>query len=125
AVELQKAQDSRTLLFRSVQRLFERFDLLLTPTMTAPPTKIDADGSVESAMYAEHAAPLYPFNLTGHPAASVPAGFTKSGLPVGLQIVGPWFAEKRILKVAAELETIHRWNERWPPMVSPSRLPDC
>ena len=125
AVELQKAQDSRTLLFRSVQRLFERFDLLLTPTMTAPPSKIDADGSVESAMYAEHAAPLYPFNLTGHPAASVPAGFTKSGLPVGLQIVGPWFAEKRILKVAAELENIHRWNERWPPMVSPSRLSDC
>jgi aspartyl-tRNA(Asn)/glutamyl-tRNA(Gln) amidotransferase subunit A len=125
AVELQRAQDSRTVLFRSVQRLFDRYDLLLTPTMTAPPAKIDADGSVESDMYAEHAAPLYPFNLTGHPAASVPAGFTKSGLPVGLQIIGPWFAENRILKVAAELESIHFWNQRWPKMVRPSGSSDC
>ena len=125
AVEWQRAHDRRTVLFRSVQRLFDRYDLLLTPTMTQPPAKLDADGSVESDMYAEHAAALYPFNLTGHPAASVPAGFTKSGLPVGLQIVGPWFAESRILKVAAELETIHRWNERWPPLVSPPGLPGC
>lgn len=125
AVDLQRAQDSRTVLFRSVQRLFDRYDLLLTPTMTAPPAKIDADGSVESEMYAEQAAPLYPFNLTGHPAASVPAGFTQSGLPVGLQIIGPWFAENRILKVAAELESIHCWNERWPKMVRPSGPSDC
>ena len=116
AVDWQRAHDRRTTLFRSVQRLFERYDLLLTPTLTAPPTTLDADGSVESEMYAEYAAALYPFNLTGHPAASVPAGFTKSGLPVGLQIVAPWFAETRILKVAAKLEALHRWNERRPPV---------
>ena len=110
------AHDHRTTLFRSVQRLFERFDLLLMPTLNAPPATLDADGSVESDIYAEYAATLYPFNLTGHPAASVPAGFTKSGLPVGLQIVAPWFAETTILQVAAELEALHRWNERRPPV---------
>ncbi len=116
AVDWQRAHDRRTVLFRSVQRLFDHYDLLLTPTMTAPPAKLDADGSVESEMYAEYAATLYPFNLTGHPAASVPSGFTSSGLPVGLQIVAPWFAEARILGVAAQLEAIHRWNERRPPV---------
>lgn len=116
AVDWQRAHDHRTTLFRSVQRLFERFDLLLMPTLNAPPATLDADGSVESDSYAEYAATLYPFNLTGHPAASVPAGFTKSGLPVGLQIVAPWFAETTILQVAAELEALHRWNERRPPV---------
>ena len=116
AVDWQLAHDRRTTLYRAVQRLFERYDVILTPTMNAPPVRLDADGSVECDMYAEYAAPLYPINLTGNPAASVPAGFTKSGLPVGLQIIAPWFGEGRILKLAAELEAMHRWHERWPPV---------
>lgn len=116
SVEWQRAGDKRTTLFRSVQRLFERFDIIATPTMIAPPTRVDAGGSIETAMYAEWAAPLYPFNLTGHPAASVPAGLTADGLPVGLQLVGPWFAEPRILDVAALLEHLHGPARR-PPIV--------
>ena len=114
AVDWQRAHDRRTVLFRAVQKLFERYDLLATPTMTAPPKPLDAGGSVETQMYAEWAAPLYPFNLTGHPAASIPAGFTAGGLPVGLQLIAPWFAEQRILDVTALLEQKHRWQERWP-----------
>jgi aspartyl-tRNA(Asn)/glutamyl-tRNA(Gln) amidotransferase subunit A len=109
SVDWQRAHDRRTQLFRSVQKLFERFDLIATPTMIAPPTGLDAGGSVESSMYAEWAAPLYPFNLTGHPAASTPAGFTDRGLPVGLQLVGPWFGEQRILNVCALLEGLQGW----------------
>jgi aspartyl-tRNA(Asn)/glutamyl-tRNA(Gln) amidotransferase subunit A len=120
AVDLVHAHDRRTALFRAVQRLFERFDVIATPTMTAPPKPLDAGGSIATEMYAEWAAPLYPFNLTGHPALSVPAGFTASGLPVGLQLIGPWFAEAQLLGVAARLERINPWHERRPSMCAGS-----
>jgi amidase/aspartyl-tRNA(Asn)/glutamyl-tRNA(Gln) amidotransferase subunit A len=51
----------------------------------------------------------YPFNLTGHPAASVPVGLTPDGLPVGLQVVGRMFRDDRVLAVAAALEEIRPW----------------
>ena len=114
AAEWQRASDRRTVLFRAVQRLFERFDLIVTPTMTAPPKPLDAGGSIASAMYAEWAGYLYPFNLTGHPAMSMPCGFTAEGLPVGLQLIGPWFGEQRMIDVATALENAGRWSERRP-----------
>lgn len=104
AVDLQQAQDRRTTLFRSIQRLFKRHDLICTPTMLAPPPLVDAGGSIATDAYAEWAAALYPFNMSGHPAASVPAGFTRAGLPVGLQLVGPWFGESQILQAASHLQ---------------------
>lgn len=116
AVDLVRAQDRRTALFRDVQALFRRFDLLATPAMLTPPPPLDANGSVATEWYAEIAAPLYPFNLTGHPAASVPVGFTESGLPVGLQLVGAWDAERRILDVAALLEARRAFASKRPPI---------
>jgi aspartyl-tRNA(Asn)/glutamyl-tRNA(Gln) amidotransferase subunit A len=56
----------------------------------------------------------YPFNFSGHPAASVPAGLTPSGLPAGLQIVAPRHREDLILQAARAYETIQPWNDRWP-----------
>jgi len=109
AVEWQRAHDWRTTLFRAVQRLFERYDVIATPTMLAPPKLVDAEGSIATEAYAEWAAPLYPFNLSSHPAISVPAGMTADGLPVGLQLIGPWFGEQRLLDVAAVLERLHDW----------------
>jgi aspartyl-tRNA(Asn)/glutamyl-tRNA(Gln) amidotransferase subunit A len=103
-VQLLQAQDRRTTLFRAVQRLFERFDLIATPTMLAPPPTLDAGGSIATGYYAEWAATLYPFNLTGHPAASVPVGFAAGQLPVGLQLVAAWHAEPVILAASAVLE---------------------
>jgi aspartyl-tRNA(Asn)/glutamyl-tRNA(Gln) amidotransferase subunit A len=115
-VEWMRAHTARTNLFRSVQTLFERFDVIATPTMTAPPKPLDAEGSIATEAYGEWAAPLYPFNLSGHPAISVPAGFTADGLPVGLQMVGPWFGEQRLLDVATVLEQIHDWPAQRPPI---------
>lgn len=115
SVDWQRAHDRRTTLFRAVQRLFTRFDVIATPTMTAPPPLLDAGGSVASEMYAEWAAALYPFNLTGHPAISVPAGRTEDNLPVGLQLVGPWFAEGKLLDLASCLEAGR--PRPWPPEV--------
>ena len=119
AADWMRAHDRRTSLFRAVQRLFERFDVIATPTMTAAPKPLDAGGSIATEMYAEWAAPLYPFNLTGHPALSVPAGFTAAGLPVGLQLIGPWFAEAQLLRTAALMETISPWHRQRPPLSAP------
>lgn len=113
SVDWQRAHDKRTTLFRAVQRLFTRFDVIATPTMTAPPPLLNAGGSVASQMYAKWAATLYPFNLTGHPAISVPAGRTENNLPVGLQLVGPWFAEGSLLALASCLEAGR--SQPWPP----------
>ena len=114
AMDWQRAHDWRTTLFRAVQRLFERYDVIATPTMTAPPKRLDAEGSIATEAYAEWAAPLYPFNLSGHPAMSVPAGMTQDGLPVGLQLIGPWFGEQRLLEVAGLLEKLLGWQDRPP-----------
>ena len=114
AAQWQRASDSRTVLFRAVQRLFESYDVLVTPTMNAPPVGLDAGGSIESQMYAEWAGYLYPFNLTGNPALSVPCGFTADGLPVGLQLVGAYHDEQRLIDIALAIESAGGWSDRRP-----------
>jgi aspartyl-tRNA(Asn)/glutamyl-tRNA(Gln) amidotransferase subunit A len=118
ATDLVRAADRRGALHRAVQRLFARFDLLASPSLLAPPVALDAGGSVGTAFYAEWAAPLYPFNLTGHPAASIPCGFGAEGTPIGLQLIGPWHGEAPILAAAAALEEALDWPSRWPPGLS-------
>ena len=55
----------------------------------------------------------YPFNFSGHPAASVPAGLTDAGLPCGLQIVGPRFGDALVLRASLAYEEARPWD-RWP-----------
>jgi aspartyl-tRNA(Asn)/glutamyl-tRNA(Gln) amidotransferase subunit A len=114
AAAWQRASDRRSVLFRAVQRLFESYDVIVTPTMNAPPVGLDAGGSIESEMYAEWAGYLYPFNLTGNPALSVPCGFTASGLPVGLQLVGAYHDEQRLIDIALAIESAGGWSKRRP-----------
>ena len=99
-------------------QLFERYDLLLTPTL---PTEAFAAGGpfphivggepVESPLHA--VAFTYPFNLSGHPAATVRAGFTDNGLPAGLQIVAPRHRDDLVLRVAAAYDAL-RPMDCWP-----------
>jgi Asp-tRNA(Asn)/Glu-tRNA(Gln) amidotransferase A subunit family amidase len=100
----------------AMRRFFERFDLLLTPTlpcaafdvgMNTPPQW--PDRNLISWVYY-----TYPFNLTGQPAASVPAGMTRDGLPVGLQMVARMHRETDIFRAAASLETCQPWADRRP-----------
>ena len=97
---------------------FSRYDLLLTPVLPTPPYEPGVAGPREIA--GEKVPPLLPFcftipfNLTGQPAASVPAGFTEDGLPVGLQIVGRACDEPTVLRASACFEEARPWAHRWP-----------
>ncbi|GAB6146575.1 hypothetical protein JCM12294_40160 [Desulfocicer niacini] len=101
------------------QGFFEKFDLLLTPTM---PSEAFAAGGPPPDSIDSHPIPLlgavaftYPFNLSGHPAASVPAcRLSENGLPVGLQIVGPRHADALVLQAARAYEKIRPWKDHWP-----------
>ncbi|HTO13208.1 MAG TPA: amidase [Candidatus Binatia bacterium] len=99
---------------------FEKYDLLLTPTIACPPFPVGLDNPTEIAgrpVGAYAWIPFtYPFNLTGQPAASVPAGFTATGLPVGLQIVGRRFADAAVLRASAAFERLRPWAQHTPPI---------
>jgi Asp-tRNA(Asn)/Glu-tRNA(Gln) amidotransferase A subunit family amidase len=102
------------------RRLFEKYDLLLTPTIACPPFAIGLDNPTEIA--GKPVPPYawipftFPFNMTGQPAASVPCGFTKDGLPVGLQIVGRRFDDATVLRASAAFERVRPWARHRTPL---------
>lgn len=121
--QLLQATYKRTQHFRTVQGWFAKYDLVLTPTMSRPPLSVDhkalapitINGQDAGDMRQSWVPYLNMFDLTGHPAVSVPCGWSKDGLPLGLQIVGPWYADAKVLKAAAALETAQPWAHRIPP----------
>jgi aspartyl-tRNA(Asn)/glutamyl-tRNA(Gln) amidotransferase subunit A len=104
----------------SVRPLFERFDLLLTPSLSVaafPVSRLNPEHWPQHVWdWLPWASFSYPFNFTGQPAASVPAGFTPSGLPIGLQIVGRRFADLTVLQASAAFEKALPWAARRPPL---------
>jgi len=116
--QLIEAQQVKTEQNRILWNIFERFDLLLTPTMPTeafaaegpPPAEINGQAI---SLY-DMVAFTYPFNLSGHPAASVPAGLTTSGMPAGLQIVGPRHRDDLVLQASRAYEKARPWNNAWP-----------
>jgi aspartyl-tRNA(Asn)/glutamyl-tRNA(Gln) amidotransferase subunit A len=124
--QLLAATVKRTEFFRKVQAWFERCDVVATPTLSRPPLAvshrvdepISVNGKPAGDLRVAWAPYLNLFNLTGHPALSVPAGFTTAGLPVGLQLVARWHAEAALLRVAAELERLRPWAQRVPAELS-------
>jgi Asp-tRNA(Asn)/Glu-tRNA(Gln) amidotransferase A subunit family amidase len=122
-VEHQRDEFLRTDVFDAIQDVFESHDLLVTPTLTVPPVENEKDGQTvgPTTVNGEEVDPLigwcltYPLNYTGHPAVSVPAGFTDDGLPVGLQIVGQRFDDEAVLAAAAAFERTRPWHDAYPP----------
>lgn len=112
AVDLHEATFAKTRCFNELQALFERFDVLVSPTLAAPPLPIDMDVSGEIEIAGRPAGTVrgawypytYPMNLTGHPALSMPCGRSAIGLPIGLQLVGRWYDDHYLLDVAALVE---------------------
>jgi Asp-tRNA(Asn)/Glu-tRNA(Gln) amidotransferase A subunit family amidase len=112
--DLLHAQGGRTELNRALGGLFSRYALLLTPT--APHEAFAAEGPPPEEIAGVPVGVFdllgfaYPFNFSGHPAASVPAGRTRSGLPVGLQIVGPRHRDDLVLQAARAYEVARPWS---------------
>ncbi len=121
-IDAGRANIGRAQLWDTVRRFFDRFDLLLTPTLPVPAFGARLHSAPEIAGHKIKTGDLswtpftYPFNLTGQPAATVPCGFTESGLPVGLQIVGRRFDEATVLRASAAFEEIAPWSHRRPPL---------
>ncbi len=98
-------------------RFHQTYDLLVTPTLpiAAFPKGMDVPPGWHSADWTSWTPYTYPFNMTQQPAASVPCGFTSSGLPVGLQIVGPRHADALVLRAARAYEWATDWTTARPP----------
>jgi aspartyl-tRNA(Asn)/glutamyl-tRNA(Gln) amidotransferase subunit A len=121
-VAYQEAMFARTALFRRVQSLLARGHLLAMPTITrtALPIEQDLFGTIEIDgkhfdSVRSHWFPwTMPFNMTGHPAVSLPCGFGRDGLPIGLQLVGRFRSDAELLRVSALFEASHDLLSRRP-----------
>jgi amidase len=122
--QIGRAERLRTELWERVRAFQERYDLILTPTSPVPPFPVEwrsGPKEINGApvrSYIEWAFLTYAFTIVGLPAISVPAGFTRAGLPVGLQIAGRWRDEAGVLRAAAAFEAAQPWAERRPPEVT-------
>ncbi|NWF51619.1 MAG: Asp-tRNA(Asn)/Glu-tRNA(Gln) amidotransferase subunit GatA [Nitrospirae bacterium] len=108
-----KAQQVRTLIKEDFDRVFKKVDIIVTPTTPTPPFKLGEKIEDPLQMYLSDIFTIS-VNLAGVPAISIPCGFTKNDLPVGLQIIGKHFDEETILKVAYAYEQSTEWHKRKP-----------
>ena len=121
-LDLEKAQTLRLKLYEQMHDYFKNYDLLITPTTPLYAFNVDWNEmgtrfpsiknralSITSWM-----AFTYPFNMTGHPAISIPCGWSSKGLPIGMQIVGRRYDEKTVLQVAKAFEDVAPWQDKRP-----------
>jgi aspartyl-tRNA(Asn)/glutamyl-tRNA(Gln) amidotransferase subunit A len=105
---------------RVCDEVFGACDVLVTPALAIEvPTLAATDVGASASMWSTIGRLLQcvaPFNYLGLPALSVPVGFTGSGLPAGLQLVGRPFAEATLLGVAAAYQRLTGWHDRLPPV---------
>jgi aspartyl-tRNA(Asn)/glutamyl-tRNA(Gln) amidotransferase subunit A len=121
-MEYRRAMVERTTLFTKVQDLLEPNCYLATPTITRTALPIDQDFfgpmQIDNEEVMDIRAHWYPwtmlFNMTGHPAVSLPAGFGSDGLPIGLQLIGPYREDAHLLRIAAAYESADNYSDRWP-----------
>jgi aspartyl-tRNA(Asn)/glutamyl-tRNA(Gln) amidotransferase subunit A len=125
--DFRNAQFARTVLFRRIQSLFERYDFLVSPTNSRTALDVTHDAANDEVVVDGVKCGItrqgwtsyqYPLNLTGHPAMAVPSGFGADGLPTSVQIIGKWAAETDILRLGALLEQARPWAQLRP-KVSP------
>jgi aspartyl-tRNA(Asn)/glutamyl-tRNA(Gln) amidotransferase subunit A len=121
AEDFTSALMTRKAVVNKMWRFMRKYDLLLTPTLAVPPFAVHIQGPEKIDGQIVH--PFrwlnftFPLNFTGQPAASVPAGFTKDRLPVGLQIIGRHLDDPTVLRAAAAFESAKPWRDAWPPLL--------
>ena len=119
--QIQQANIQRGALGAQMKKFMLKFDALITPTM--PITAFEA-GKLQPAdpdnrgKWVNWTPFTYPFNLTQQPAVSIPCGFSKAGLPIGLQIVGRMFEDARVLRIAAAYEAATDFHKMKPKILS-------
>ncbi len=115
--EMIEAQRQRAALGSQMRQFMENYDALIMPSVPIPAFEagklqpLDPDSHGKWVNWTPNS---YPFNLTQQPAASVPCGFTKAGLPVGLQIVGQMFDDAKVLQIAQAYEQESDWSSIHP-----------
>jgi aspartyl-tRNA(Asn)/glutamyl-tRNA(Gln) amidotransferase subunit A len=116
SIDYIRAQRARTLMRDECNKIFERVDAIVTPSVPVPPPRIDQGavqrGAVNEPIGVALTRCTRHFNITGQPAISLPSGFTKEGLPIGMQIAGRAFEESTVLRAAYAYEQDARWFER-------------
>ena len=117
--DIARAERQRSVIWEKVNRFFNKYDLLLTPTMPVPPFPAEMQYPTEidgkpMKHYIDWVWLTYAISVTGSPAISVPCGWNHQGLPIGLQIVGRYLAEDTVLRAAAAYELAAPWADKRP-----------
>jgi len=118
ALEYKQVEVLRTGLYYKIRNLFADFDLLICPTLATPAFSHQIKGPAE--INGKRINPFTDwmmtnlFNLTGHPAASVPIGFTEDGLPIGMQVIGSRLEDSKVLRLSYAYQQTSPWADRHP-----------
>ncbi|MHA2009580.1 MAG: amidase [Promethearchaeota archaeon] len=106
----------RELIYNSINKHFKVYDLLITPTLACPAFDINKQSPDEidgiEIIPGEWTPFTFPFNMSGHPAATIPCGWSSDGLPIGMQIVGKRFDEVTVLQVSKAFEELAPWQDK-------------
>lgn len=129
-IELQDALLARSDLYKQLVGLFSSADVIVSPVVAAPPLSVSHDagqplkiagveqGTLRKAWHSY----TTPMNGSGHPAISIPCGYTSAGLPLGFQIAGPWHSDEFLIRLASEFEALQPWTHDWPSLITPKRV---
>jgi len=118
-VDYMRATHKRMQLRGRFAEMFRRVDALITPTVAVPAFAAGTIGVdvIDGRKVDRHLgwSPFtWPINLAGLPAATIPNGWDRDGLPMGLQIIAPWLGEDTVLSIAAAIESVRPWSDAWP-----------
>ncbi len=108
-----RAQKTRTLIRKDFDQVFEKVDAVLTPTSPTPAFRFGEKSDDPISMYLSDVYTIST-NLAGLPGISVPCGFSTSGLPIGMQLIGRAFEESRLLSIAQVFDQEHQMGKQFP-----------
>lgn len=121
AEDLTNATIGRKHVVNCMWKFMRKYDFIITPTLACPAFAVHTQGpeKIEGKMVEpfEWLHFTFPINMTGQPAASIPAGYTKEGLPVGLQIIGKHLDDPMVLRASAAFEKASPWLGKRPPIL--------
>ncbi|OLB97869.1 MAG: hypothetical protein AUH30_09305 [Candidatus Rokubacteria bacterium 13_1_40CM_68_15] len=123
ASDIGRCERQRSALSTRLREFFERYDVIATPTTAVRPFPVETWYPTEingqpMGNYIAWVMLTYAFTVVGLPAISIPCGFTRDGLPVGLQLAGRWREETTVLRAAAAFESAAPWADKRPPVVA-------